>query len=110
MAGGHLGPERLVGASILSHPLRTVPHMRPDRLLRRLRSGAYANVRFRDAQRLVEALGFRLLRTSGSHHIYGHDDLPELLNLQRTGAQAKPYQLRQIMALVDQYNLTVRPR
>jgi predicted RNA binding protein YcfA (HicA-like mRNA interferase family) len=29
-----------------------------------------ANVRFADAQRLAEALGFELDRVRGSHHIY----------------------------------------
>jgi predicted RNA binding protein YcfA (HicA-like mRNA interferase family) len=41
-------------------------------LLTRLRQGNTANVRFNDAQRLVEALGFELDRTRGSHHIYRH--------------------------------------
>ena len=30
-----------------------------------------ANIRFAEMQRLVEAFGFRLLRVSASHHIYG---------------------------------------
>jgi predicted RNA binding protein YcfA (HicA-like mRNA interferase family) len=31
-----------------------------------------ANIAFRDFRRLMEALGFRLNRISGSHHIYIH--------------------------------------
>jgi hypothetical protein len=34
-----------------------------------------ANVRFKEMQQFVEAFGFRLLRVSGSHHIYGRAGL-----------------------------------
>ncbi len=54
---------------------------------------------------LAEALGFRLLRVSGSHHIFGHPDIRELVNLQDVGGEAKPYQARQFMRLVDRYRL-----
>ena len=50
-----------------------------------------ANVRFGDMQRLVKAFGFRLLRVSASHHIYGKPGIAEQLNLQDVGGQAKPY-------------------
>ena len=64
-----------------------------------------ANVRFGDMQRLVEAFGFRLLRVSGSHHIYGRSGLVEQVNLQNVAGQAKPYQIRQFLKLVERYNL-----
>jgi predicted RNA binding protein YcfA (HicA-like mRNA interferase family) len=54
---------------------------------------------------LVKAFGFRLLRTSGSHHIFGHPRLTELLNLQDVNGKAKPYQVRQFLRLVERYNL-----
>ena len=41
------------------------------------------NLRFEEAVALAEAVGFRLSRTSGSHHIFVHPDVPELLNLGR---------------------------
>ncbi|MFG0285158.1 MAG: type II toxin-antitoxin system HicA family toxin [Phycisphaerales bacterium JB039] len=62
-------------------------------------------MRFQEACQLAEAFGFRLSRVSGSHHIYVHNDVPELVNLQRVGAKAKPYQVRQLLALVERYNL-----
>jgi len=74
-------------------------------LLRRISRGAVQNVAFADLRRLVEALGFRLLRTSGSHHIFGHPDLVELINLQEVAGEAKPYQVRQLLRLVERYNL-----
>jgi predicted RNA binding protein YcfA (HicA-like mRNA interferase family) len=82
----------------------------PVGLLARIRQGARSNVRFADARRLVEALGFELLRTSGSHHVFGRPGIPELINLQDDRGQAKPYQLRQIARLVDRYALEVEER
>jgi HicA toxin of bacterial toxin-antitoxin, len=76
-----------------------------NRLLRRLSQGALQNVRFSDFRRLVEAFGFVLDRIHGSHHIFVHPGIPELLNLQDVGGQAKPYQIRQFLRLVERYNL-----
>ena len=63
------------------------------------------NIRFAEMVALVEAFGFRLSRVSGSHHIFVHPDLPELLNLQEVDGKAKPYQIRQFLRLVERYNL-----
>ncbi|HQT93349.1 MAG TPA: type II toxin-antitoxin system HicA family toxin [Thermoanaerobaculaceae bacterium] len=63
------------------------------------------NLRFDEAVALAEALGFRLARTSGSHHIFVHQDVPELLNLQTVRGKAKPYQVSQLLKLVERYNL-----
>jgi len=82
--------------------------MNRRRLLRRLASGSLRNVRYADFSDLVEAFGFRLARTSGSHHIYAHPDIDELLNLQNVGGDAKPYQIRQFLRLVERYNLRLR--
>jgi predicted RNA binding protein YcfA (HicA-like mRNA interferase family) len=56
---------------------------------------------------LVEAFGFRLSRTEGSHHIFVHPDVPVLINLQDVKGQAKPYQMRQFLKLVERYSLTL---
>ena len=50
------------------------------------------NIRFTDMVSLVEAFGFRLARTDGSHHIFVHSDVAELVNLQNVKGQAKPCQ------------------
>jgi predicted RNA binding protein YcfA (HicA-like mRNA interferase family) len=73
------------------------------KLLGRLARGAVANVGFADLQDLVDGLGFELRRTSGSHHIYTHPAIPELVNLQDVGGQTKPYQVRQVLRLVERY-------
>lgn len=81
--------------------------MRPEKLLERLAAGDLRNVAFSDIRRLAAALGFRLERMRGSHHIYGHPGLPAMLNLQDRKGEAKPYQIRQLLALVEEYNLTL---
>jgi predicted RNA binding protein YcfA (HicA-like mRNA interferase family) len=79
--------------------------VRPKQLLQRLASGALQNVAFPDFVRLVESCGFQLQRTRGSHHIFVHPDLPELLNVQEVRGEAKPYQIRQFLRLVERYAL-----
>jgi predicted RNA binding protein YcfA (HicA-like mRNA interferase family) len=66
------------------------------------------NVRFADMVGLVEAFGFRAQRTAGSHRIFSHTDVPELVNLQSVHGEAKPYQVRQFLKLVEEYNLEIR--
>ena len=78
--------------------------MKPRKVLEKVLGGS-RNVRFADMQRLVEAFGFTLARVSGSHHIFTHPDVPELVNLQEVGRQAKPYQIRQFLKLVEEYSI-----
>ncbi|PZS27946.1 MAG: hypothetical protein DLM58_17955 [Pseudonocardiales bacterium] len=82
--------------------------MNPRSLLDRLVHGQLTNVRFADAQRLAEALGFELDRVRGSHHIYRHPGIGQRINLQARGGQAKPYQLRQLLDLVERHALRLK--
>jgi predicted RNA binding protein YcfA (HicA-like mRNA interferase family) len=66
------------------------------------------SIRFGDMVSLVEGFGFRLARVSGSHHIFEHPDLAEMVNLQDAKGKAKPYQVRQFLELVEEYNLELR--
>ena len=81
--------------------------MNRRRLLRRLSQGALSNVKFAEVRDLVEAFGFRLARSRGSHHIFTHPNVPDLINLQEVRGEAKPYQVRQFLRLVERYNLTL---
>lgn len=54
---------------------------------------------------LAEAFGFRLARVSGSHQIFVRSGVRELVNLQNVKGQAKPYQIRQFLRIVERYNL-----
>ena len=69
-----------------------------------LRGESDANVRFDELGHLLQAKGFRL-RTHGSHHIFTMPGVMERLNLQRDGAKAKPYQVRQVRKLLVAYKL-----
>jgi len=75
-----------------------------EKLLQKILSGS-RNVRFGDMVALVNAFGFRLSRTKGSHHIFTHPGIPELVNLQEVHGQAKPYQIKQFLNLIERYNL-----
>ncbi len=64
------------------------------------------DVRITDLIRLAKAFGFELRRVSGSHHILAHPSMVELLNLQPgPDGKAKPYQIRQLVALVERHGL-----
>ena len=82
--------------------------MNRQRLLRRLSRGTVHNTGFNDIADLLEGLGFTLIRVSGSHHIFSHPDIPEILNLQAVKGEAKPYQIRQLLRLVERYNLQAK--
>jgi len=80
--------------------------MNKKKLLEKILSGS-KNIRFGDFVILVEAFGFELSRVRGSHHIFEHPDIPEILNLQNSKGQVKPYQIRQFLQLVEQYSLKI---
>ena len=65
------------------------------------------NVKFKDFITVVEAFGFSLDRIKGSHHTYKHPDVTEaFLQLQPgKNGEAKPYQIKQFLSLVEEYNL-----
>ncbi len=83
--------------------------MNPRNTLQLIFQGS-RNVRFVDFVRLVEAFGFKLARTRGSHHIFARRGIPELVNLQNVGGQAKPYQVDQFLKLVESHGLTLKDR
>ena len=68
------------------------------------------NIMFSDMVSLVESFGFRLSRTSGSHHIFVHSDVPELINLQNVSGMAKPYQIRQFLEIIEKYDIMMKSK
>ncbi len=80
--------------------------MNPGKLLKKALSSP-ANLRFEEACALARAFGFHLSRVSGSHHIFARQGVRELLNLQEVGGKAKPYQIKQLLDLVERYNLSL---
>lgn len=67
-------------------------------------------LRFSDLCRLAEAFGFELQRQKGSHRIYAHDGLSQIMNFQNDRGSAKAYQVRQLLDCIDRSGLTLRER
>jgi len=78
--------------------------MKKQKLLQKLISGS-KNIRFAEATACAKAFGFRLARRNGSHHIFTHPQVPELVNLQNVNGKAKPYQVNQLLNIIERYNL-----
>ena len=75
------------------------------KLLERVLSGrSDANIRFDDLRNLLARLGFEE-RSRGSHHVFVKAEVEDMINLQREGHMAKPYQVRQVRAVVTKYGL-----
>lgn len=78
-----------------------------NKLLIRLLSGASdTNIAFDELRHLLARLGFDE-RIRGDHHIYTKDGIEEILNLQPKGTKAKPYQVKQVRAVIVRYKLGV---
>src|SRR5205085_5841059 len=89
-------PWRVVGSCAVA---------RREKTLEQVLSGTSdANVGFEDLRNLLISLGFRE-RTRGSHHIFRRAGIEEMINLQREGANAKQYQVRQVRAVILKYRL-----
>jgi predicted RNA binding protein YcfA (HicA-like mRNA interferase family) len=77
-----------------------------EKTIRKILSGrSDANIKFRDVYTLMLYLGFEV-RIKGSHHIFRKEGVRELINIQKDGNKAKPYQIRQIRSILLEYNLT----
>jgi hypothetical protein len=73
-------------------------------LFKVLRGTSDANISFSDLCGLVKKFGFEE-RTRGSHHVFRKEGIEEKINLQRDDDKAKPYQVRQVRALILRYKL-----
>lgn len=69
-----------------------------------LRGTSDANISFDDLRGLLAHLRFEE-RIRGSHHLYRREGIEEMINLQREGNKAKPYQVRQVRAIILEYHL-----
>ena len=60
-----------------------------------LRGNSDANISFDEIKTLLLNQGFEM-RIKGSHHIFRKQGVEEKINIQKEGAKAKPYQVRQV--------------
>jgi predicted RNA binding protein YcfA (HicA-like mRNA interferase family) len=81
---------------------------RPAKLYGLLLQSTNRTVDYRDFIAMIEAFGFVYIRTKGSHASYAHPDCPKLLVLQPKGSEAKRYQVREFLAIVEEYRLTLK--
>ncbi len=78
-----------------------------SKLLDKILSGrSDSNLDFDNLRRLLKRLGFEE-RTRGSHHVFVRSGIYDMINLQREGRLAKPYQVRQVRAVITAHALTV---
>ncbi len=56
---------------------------------------------FAEFQTLIVAFGFELDRIKGSHHVYKRAGLIDRVNAQPKGKDAKPYQVRQFLDMIE---------
>jgi hypothetical protein len=63
-----------------------------------------ASISFADLRSMLLHLGFQE-RIRGSHPIFSRQGVEEILNLQPKGAQAKPYQVKQVRKVLLRYRM-----
>lgn len=63
-------------------------------------------LRFRELCRLAECHDFEFSRQSGSHTIYRHMRSRRLISFQNDKGMAKPYQVRQLLNLIEEMERT----
>ena len=65
-----------------------------------LNGGSDQSIRFDELAAFLNRLGFEV-RVRGSHHIYTHPMVVEIVSLQRrSDGTAKPYQVRQVRDII----------
>jgi len=81
-----------------------------DKMVAKVLSGrSDANIDFDDLRLLLDRLGF-CERVRGSHHIFVRAGIENMINLQRDGKLAKPYQVRQVRTVISTYGLTAEEK
>jgi predicted RNA binding protein YcfA (HicA-like mRNA interferase family) len=82
---------------------------KPRKLYEQLVRNPSAIISFRDFEALLRALlrafGFELDRTTGSHRQYVHPTIMRPFPVQPSGKDAKRYQIREFLELVERYAL-----
>ena len=75
---------------------------RREKLLAAIRNNP-RSVRFADACRAAEAIGFVRAGGKGSHTAYAKSGEPTILNFQNRNGYIPPYQARQLSEMMDKY-------
>ena len=73
-------------------------------LMKILRGKSDANINFEELRNILLNYGFEE-RIRGSHHLFVKQGVEELINLQKDGKAAKPYQVKQVRRIILRYGL-----
>jgi len=65
------------------------------------------NLRLAELITPAESFGYRIDRVRGSHHILIHSQADRPLNLQESAGRAKPYQVKQFLRDIEEFQLTM---
>ena len=65
--------------------------------------GSAKNVRYDDACKVAEWLGFSAKAQKGSHAAYSKPGEPDLLNFQNRDGMIKPYHAKQLQRMIEKY-------
>jgi predicted RNA binding protein YcfA (HicA-like mRNA interferase family) len=77
------------------------------KLLAKVLSGrSDSTIDFDDLRKILDRLGFAE-RIRGGHHVFVRDGVQDMINLQREGHIAKPYQVRQVRDVITANGLTM---
>ncbi len=63
------------------------------------------NIRFNDFHNLILDLGFTFKGQKGSHMSFYHNELNERMIIQKDGAKAKDYQVKQLRRIIEKHSL-----
>jgi len=78
--------------------------MKKTELYQQLKSNP-KNVRFEHLCRIAEQFGFTGRGGKGSHRIYSKAGVRELLNFQDVEGMSKPYQVKPLCKVIEDYSL-----
>ena len=80
---------------------------KPGKLYRSLLANPSQVVAFRDFERMLRAFGFEHDRTTRSHRHYLHPQIPSILTVQPERKDAKRYQVRRLLDIIAEYELSI---
>ncbi len=80
---------------------------RRQKLIQKARNNP-AGIRFEELCLLAEHMGFHRRGGKGSHIVYEKDGVEEILTFQDWKGMAKPYQVRQMLAVIEKYRMGER--
>ena len=81
--------------------------VKPAKLYAQLLVAQQGTISFRGFERLLLAFGFEPVRQKGSHKSYKHVKAQRMLVVQPRGNDAKDYQVRQFLDMVQEHGLTI---